>query len=31
MIDAAFRLPGTAWCCVLPSEMTKLAGNDMVQ
>jgi hypothetical protein len=31
MIDAAFRLPGTAWCCVLRYEVAKLSENDMVQ
>jgi hypothetical protein len=31
MIDATFRLLVTTWCCILRHEMTKLAGNDMVQ
>jgi hypothetical protein len=31
MIDATFRLLTPARCCILRHEMTKLAGNDMVQ
>jgi hypothetical protein len=31
MIDATFRLLAATWCCILRHEMTKLAGNDMVQ
>jgi hypothetical protein len=31
MIGTAFRLLTATWCCILRHEMTKLAGNDMVQ
>jgi len=31
MIDAIFRLLAATRCCILRHEMTKLAGNDMVQ
>jgi len=31
MIDASFNLLVTTYYCILRYEMTKLAGNDMVQ
>jgi len=31
MIDTTLRLLVTTWRCILRHEMTKLAGNDMVQ
>lgn len=31
MIDATFNLVVTTYCCILRYEMTKLAGNEMVQ
>ena len=31
MVDASFRLLVTSYYCILRYEMTKLAGNEMVQ
>ena len=31
MVDASFRLLLTSYYCILRYEMTKLAGNEMVQ
>ena len=31
MIDASFRLLLTSYYCILRYEMTKLAGNELVQ
>lgn len=31
MVDANFRLLNTTYYCILRYEMTKLAGNEMVQ